>query len=133
MASQHADVHGEPRLADLVGGIIADAQRLIRQEVQLARVEIKQELNKTKNAAISFGAGAGLMVWSTALLTLAAVFLVGQFIPLWASFLIFGGVAFVAGAIVLQVARTRAEDIHLVPPQTAETLQENLQWIRNRG
>jgi hypothetical protein len=133
MASQHADIHGEPRLADLVGGIIADAQRLIRQEVQLAQVEIKQELNKTKNAAISFGAGAGLMVWSTVLLTLAAVFLVGEFVPLWVSFAIFGGIAFMAGVIVLYVAKTRAEDIHVVPPQTVETLQENLQWIRNRG
>jgi hypothetical protein len=133
----HADTpHDEPRLSTLVGEIVSDAQSLIRKELHLARTEMTQEAHKAKDAAISLGAGAGMLAWGTALLTLMVVFLItwatNGAIPLWGSFGILGGIFLIAGAILFFVARSRAGDIHLVPPQTAQTLSENMQWIKNR-
>jgi hypothetical protein len=51
MAVQTSDeVRQSP--ARLVGGIVDDVQRLVRQEVQLATQEMKQEWHKTKSAAV---------------------------------------------------------------------------------
>src|SRR5919204_42605 len=44
-------------MSSLVGGIISDAQQLIRQELLLARREVQQEVNKAKMAALSLAAG----------------------------------------------------------------------------
>lgn len=124
-----------PTMTALVSGIIADAQALMRQELKLAKVEIKQELVKTRDAAISFGAGAGALVWATVLLTLMVVFLINWAtngaIPLWGCFGIVGGVMLAIGVTLLFIGKSRVESINLVPPQTAETLQENVQWIKN--
>jgi len=124
----------EPSMTALVSGIVADAQVLMRQELQLAKVEIKQELAKTRDAAIGFAAGAGFTVWGTVLLTLMVVHLLNwaTSIPLWGCFGIVGGLSFIAGAALIFFGKSRAESINLIPPQTAATMQENVQWIKNR-
>jgi hypothetical protein len=124
-----------PTMTAMVSGIIADAHALMRQELQLARVEIKQELTKARDAVISIGAGAGAMVWATVLLTLMTVFFINwvtnEAVPLWGCFGIVGGIMLVAGASLLFFGKSRAESINLVPPKTAETMQENVQWLKN--
>jgi hypothetical protein len=58
--------------------------------------------------------------------------LTGDRCPLWASFGIVGGILAILGVLTLVAARNKASDIHLVPPQTAETMRENVQWIKNQ-
>jgi len=124
-----------PSMTSMVSGIIADAQVLMRQELQLAKVEVKQELTKARDAAISFSAGAGSMVWATVLLTLGLVHFINWVtdgaVPLWGCFGIVGGCMLAAGVTLFFIGKNRVENINLVPPQTAETLQENVQWLKN--
>lgn len=124
-----------PTMTSLVSGIIADTQTLVRHELELAKVEMKQELAKTRDAALSFAAGGSAVVWSAVLLSLMVVFLINWAtdgaVPLWGCFGIVGGLLLAAGAILLFIGKSRVESINIVPPQTAETLQENLQWIKN--
>jgi hypothetical protein len=123
-----------PSMASLVGGIITDATRLVRQEIALARREMQTEFEKAKVASISLAAGAGLAMFGAIFLGLFIVFLLDEVggLPIWASFLIVGGVVAIAGAILLYVGIHQVSKISLVPPQTAETLQENVQWLQNQ-
>lgn len=126
----------EPSLSSLVSGILHDAQHLIKQEVALARHEVKEELIKTKQAALTFAAGAGVAVLAVICLLLMVVFFItwasADRIPLWGSFGIVGGVLAATGVVLFYSGRNRAEDIHLVPRQTVETMRENAQWIRTQ-
>jgi hypothetical protein len=121
-----------PSMASLVGGIITDAQRLVRQEVALARREMQVELDKAKGASVALGLGAGCAMLGTLFLGFTVVYLLNLALPLWASFLIVGGVLAIAGAILLFAGIQQVRQISLVPPQTAETLQENVQWLQNQ-
>jgi hypothetical protein len=123
-----------PSMASLVGGIITDAQRLVRQEVALARREMQLEFEKAKAASIALASGAGLAMFGAVFLGLMLVFLLHEEggLRLWASFLIVGGVGAVVGAILLYAGIQQVRNISLVPPQTAETLQENVQWLQNQ-
>jgi VIT1/CCC1 family predicted Fe2+/Mn2+ transporter len=123
-----------PSMATLVGGIIQDAQRLVRQEVALARREMQVELDKAKGASVALAIGAGLAMLGGVFLGLTVVFLLHEpgGLPLWASFLIVGGVLAIGGAIGLFAGIQQVRTISLVPPQTAETLQENVQWLQNQ-
>jgi Putative Actinobacterial Holin-X, holin superfamily III len=49
----------------------------------------------------------------------------------WGCFAIVGGCGLAAAIILFLFGKSRAESIHLVPPQTAETMQENVQWLKN--
>jgi len=122
-----------PSMASLVGGIISDAERLVRQEIALARREMQLEFNKAKEASATLAAGAGIGTIGAVFLGLMVVFLLHELggLPLWASFLIVGGVLAIVGAILLYAGIVQFRKVSLVPPQTAETLQENVQWLQN--
>ena len=53
-------------------------------------------------------------------------------LPLWACFGLIAVALGLIGGILVAAGRTRATEVHVVPPQTAETMRENVQWLRNR-
>jgi hypothetical protein len=131
-ASLHTET--EPSLTSLVSGIVNDAQKLIKQEIALARREFVDELNKTKQATASLGIGAGLAAVGAVLLSLTFVYLLHDeaHLRLWLSYLIVGGILAIGGVAFLLIAKALAAEITLVPKQTIETLRENVQWIKNQ-
>src|SRR5438105_3537453 len=83
----------QPSMASLVTGIIDDAQKLIRQEVELAKREIAQEWDKAKTAAASFAAGFLMALLSGVLLCLMCVYLLHELAgiqQMWLCYLIVG-------------------------------------------
>jgi len=122
-------------LTELVGGIVTDVQTLVRQELQLAKTEMRQEWDKTKTAAGSMAAGAGLLTAAGLLFCFALVYLLNAAasgLPLWACFGIVGVALGIIGGILVAAGKSKASDIHVVPPKTAETLRENVQWLKNQ-
>jgi len=122
-----------PSMTSLVAGIIGDAERLVRQQIALARREMQAELDKAKVASIALASGTAVALLGGIFLGLMVVELLHEMggLYLWASFLIVGGVLAIGGAILLYAGIAQVRDISLVPPQTAETLQENVQWLQN--
>jgi len=125
-----------PSMTTLVAGIVNDLQQLMRQELQLAKREVQQEWDKTKSAAGSMAAGGGILGLAAVLFCFMFVHLlfhyVGETIPLWGCYGIVGLVLAILGGILVAVGRTKATDINVIPPQTAETMKENVQWIQNQ-
>jgi len=123
----------EPSLAALIGGIINDARDLMLQEFTMAKLEVQDELRKTKAAAISLGIGIGIAAVGGLLLLLMLVHLLHALtpIPLWGCYGIVGGVLLLAGLLLLYSGKKTAEEIAVVP-ETVETLKENAKWIREQ-
>jgi len=111
-------------VGDLVGFITKDLSTLMRQELDLARAEIKQEAIKSGKAAGMYGAAgfAGYMVLLFASIALwwglANVMDQG-----WAA-LIVTGVWAVIGAVAYSAGRRQARQIHPKPELTVETVKE---------
>src|SRR5205823_5718084 len=107
----------------------------VKQEFALAKVEIRQELRKTRDAALSVLAGIAILGLASIFLLLMVVYLIhwatSGNVPLWGCYAIVGGVMALVGSILVYSGRNRAETINLVPKQTVETLRENVQWIKN--
>jgi protein-S-isoprenylcysteine O-methyltransferase Ste14 len=125
---------GEPSLAALIGSIINDAKDLLLHEFTMAKLEVQDELNKTKTAALSLGVGAGISAVGSLLLVLMFVHLLQAFtdIPLWGCYGIIGILLLALGIGVLLIGKKTAEEIDVVPQQTMETLKENAQWIKEQ-
>jgi Flp pilus assembly protein TadB len=122
-------------MTQLVGGIVADLQTLMRQELQLAKTEFRQEWDKTKTAAGSMAVGAGLLTVAGFLFCFAIVYLLSALapsLPLWACFGIVAVALGLIGGILVAAGRSKASEIHVVPPQTAATMRENVQWLKNQ-
>jgi hypothetical protein len=52
-------------------------------------------------------------------------------IPLWGCFAIVAGVITAFGVGLLLAGRTKATEVSVIPPQTAQTMKENVEWIQN--
>ena len=119
----------------LVGGIVSDLQTLMRQELQLAKTEMRQEWHKTKTAAGSMAAGASLLMVAGLLLCFALVYLINFLapaLPLWACFGIVGIALGLIGGILVGIGRSQAAEVNVIPPQVAETMRENVQWLKTQ-
>ena len=129
-----ADVWTDPRrssVAALLDGLWRDLKTLVVQEVRLATVEVREDLGKAKTAAVSLAAGIGLLAVGGLLLILMLVHLLQAVtdLPLWACYAIVGGAIAATGAWLLMRARSAAQDIHVVPIRTVQTMKENVSWI----
>jgi hypothetical protein len=118
-------------LGEIIGDISNDLSTLFRQEVELAKAEIKQEAGKAGKAAGMLG-GAGFAGYLTVLfLSLAAVLGLGNVIdPGWAALIVAVVWAIVAGALYV-VGKNRIKNVDPVPRRTVETMKEDAQWLKN--
>ncbi|HLJ93864.1 MAG TPA: phage holin family protein [Gemmataceae bacterium] len=124
----------EPSMTGLVTGIINDAQELLKQQFALFKQEIKDDVRKTKEAAVSFGVGLGLLavgglLWCWMLVHL--LYWAVPSLPLWAWFGIVGLVLVAGGGVFLFLGKKRLESFHPLPEQSVGALKENVQWIMN--
>jgi tetrahydromethanopterin S-methyltransferase subunit C len=121
----------QPSLGDLLGEVTADVQKLFRQEVELAKAEMRQEAVKAAKGAGLLG-GAGFAGYMTLVLgSLAAVFGLANVVALGWAALIVAGVWAVAGLVSFMAGRDRLRAVSPKPEQTVETLKEDAQWARH--
>jgi hypothetical protein len=138
------EVHNrnEPSLSTLVDGIVHDLQDLIKQQVQLTRQEIGEDLRKMREAASFLVVGLLLVIPGVVTLCLMVAHLIhwlalrpgeldSSFIPLWVCYLIAGVLFLVVGGALAYLGKQRMEAIRGAP-QTAQALQENVEWRINR-
>jgi hypothetical protein len=130
--ADHVQTEAPPNMAALVGGIISDAQQLIRQEITLARTELQQEWNKIKNGTEALAAGGVVAFVALLLLLFGLVHLLHwatggtdtASVPLWAWFLIVGAVFGVVGGVLLFQGISKVSEVQVPPPQTTESIKE---------
>ena len=97
------------RLQELLGRLVAELQQLVRAEIQLAQTEMAEKA-KSAARALAFAAIAGvLLFFSTFGFLIAAIWGLGEVLPIWASALIvafaFGALAGLVGLVAWRRAR----------------------------
>ncbi|HTM04326.1 MAG TPA: phage holin family protein [Vicinamibacterales bacterium] len=114
---------------ELIGDVLRDVRTLVRQEVALARVEVREEIRLVLLIAGLIAAGAGTLgiggVWILVGITRAIARMFEW--PLAGVFAGIGAVLVVIGLIVLAIAWRQVGTLRLLP-RTRASLQENAEW-----
>jgi hypothetical protein len=122
---------GDTSIGDLIGNISNDLSQLFRQEVELAKAELKQEAGKAGKAA-GMLSGAGLAGYLTVmLLTAALVAALSNVMDTGWAALIVAAVWAVIGAVLFVIGRNRLKTVDPVPRRTVDTIKEDAQWLKN--
>jgi hypothetical protein len=102
----------DPGIIELVRSAAADTTELVKQQIELTKAEVKENV---KTAGSSFGmlaAGAAILgMGGIFLLVTIAYVLVQLGLPVWAGFGIVTLFLFIVGAILVLVGRNRAKTI----------------------
>lgn len=139
-AAQRVEVKshdGHHSLGDLLGTLRDDMVQLARQEVELGKKEIGENVSRLSRNAIYLAAGAlvsflGLTFVILSLTRATNIWLqMGGLNPVdsfWLAPLIVGGVIVLFGSIALTKALGTFRHPHLVPDKTVDTLKEDARW-----
>ncbi|MCE7082927.1 phage holin family protein [Streptomyces sp. ST2-7A] len=121
----------EASVGELLAAVTSDVQTLFRQEIELAKTEVREEAVKAGKAAGMFG-GAGFAGWMVAIfLSLAAVLGLANVMDAGWAALIVTVVWAVIGGVLFMVGRSRMREVSPKPERTLETLKEDAQWARH--
>jgi hypothetical protein len=127
----HTDPVEETSIGELIGNISNDLSTLFRQEVELAKAEVKQEATKAGKAAGMLSAAGFAGYLTVVLLTGALVAALSNVMdPGWAA-LIVAVLWGVVGAVLYVNGRKKLKTVDPMPRRTVDTIKEDAQWLKN--
>jgi uncharacterized membrane protein YqjE len=125
------DVEGRS-VGDLLGEVTGNLSKLMRQEVALAKVELKEEAAKAGKAGGLLGGAGAVGYLVLVFLSLGLMFALDNAMGIgWAALLTAVLLGIVA-AVLFVLGRNRFKQVNPKPEQTVETLKEDVQWAKNR-
>jgi uncharacterized membrane protein YqjE len=131
MAS-HAPEHDQRGIGELVKDLASQTSTLVRQELQLAQAEVKQQGKLAGKGAGLLGGAAVAALLGLGALTAVLIVALDAALPLWLAALIVT-LLWLAVAAVLAIAGRNALQAATPPaPQTVETVKEDIQWAKTR-
>lgn len=120
----------ERALSQVLQDILRNLQEIVRSEVRLARVEIREDLKQAaySGAWIAAGVVGALSAWILLLWTL--VYALATTMSMWLATLLVAVVAALAGAFLIASGIRKARRIQPIPERTVESVKENLEWMK---
>ncbi len=107
---------------------------LVKQEIELAKLELQEKGKKTGVGAGMFGGAGAVGLYALGALTATIILALATFLPGWVAALI---VTVVYGAIAGVLAlRGKAEVKQATPPvpeQAVETTKEDARWVKSKA
>lgn len=122
----------EPALGELLKQLANDSAMLVRQELTLAKAEMRANLKSASRAATMVAVGAVLALLGGLVLVAFLVIALGDAINQYALAALIVGVVFLAvGGFLASRAVKKLKTDALAPEQTLQTLKEDKQWAQS--
>jgi hypothetical protein len=133
MTSQY-ETENPPNLAELVSGIVDDAQEVIKQQLNLFQAELKTTVRNNSGVAIGLGVGFGTLLVAAITVAFAVAYGMASAwqMPLWGAFAIVGGILLIAAAALAWWTWSQFSAINLTAADKPEGLKETNQWTTTR-
>lgn len=128
-----AAVNQNGSMTALIAGILDDGQRLLKQQLDMLRAEVREDIRKTRDIVFYLGLGVGLAAVGGVMLLVALVYLVNyltgwHLAGCWAAV---GGATVALGAAAFAAGGRIMASYNPLPDKSLNALQENVSWIAN--
>lgn len=125
----------EAPLGDLIRDLGQDGAELVRQEINLAKLEIKEATRRITSGAIGTAVWAGLAFVGGLALTAFLILLIGMALDgaYWAGALIVGAVFVLIGGLMARRSINKIRETDLKPDETISTLKEDRRWLSHEA
>ena len=130
MSTHHPDP-SEKSLGELVATATADLSLLLRQEVQLAKTEIKQEVVTAGKGAGLFGGAGFAGLFALVFLSVSAAYGISWLgVPLGCAFFTVGALYGIAAAVLALSGKKKVSQVG-PPERTIETVKDDVAWAKH--
>jgi uncharacterized membrane protein YqjE len=129
--AQTADMRERP-VGELLKQLANETTTLVRQELELAKAEMREKAGKAGPGVGLWGAAGATALLALGSLTAFLILVLDGAMPNWLAALVVGLVyAAIAGLLYASGKSKVAEAGSPVPEQTVETLKEDVQWAKH--
>lgn len=120
-------------LGELFAELAGEVSTLVRQEANLAKVEIGQKASRVGSHVASLAVGGAVAYAGLLAIVAAIVGLIAQAgIDWWVSALIVGAIVGAIGGFLVMKGVNALKNEDLTPRNTIESLKEDAQWAREQ-
>lgn len=123
-----AFTHEERPLNELFGDLMQEVKLLLRQEMQLLKIEMSHKVSQAGKDVALLAIGGALAYAGLLVLLAAATLALALVIPGWASALIVGLIVVGAGYVLFQKGMSDLKKFNPAPQQTIDSLKETKIW-----
>jgi fructose-specific phosphotransferase system IIC component len=118
----------------LIRSLLQDIRDLIREEIALARAEIREEITTVQSVGIAFSSAALAALLGVTLLGIAIGGALAYFLgwPSWAGYGIVAVLFLIGAFAMVQYGRGRLARLRALP-KTTQTVKENLAWMQSKS
>ena len=120
----------EASLGELFKEMTLELTGLFRQEVELAKVETRQEIQRGSKAGAAMAVAAVGAFLAVLFVSLALALLLAQGLNTALSFLIVGVVWAIVAAVLIRIGRNKLREVRPLPETTA-SIKEDMQWAKD--
>lgn len=132
LAEGPAEGPGEASLGELFSRMTEDVSTLVSKELQLAKVEIKEEVTKAAKGAGMLGGAGTTALYALLLLSFAAAWGLAVVIPTGFAFLVMGLLYLLLTGGLFLTGRKELKSVQPKPERTVQTLEEDVQWTKQQ-
>ena len=119
-------------IKEILDALQPQVQELVSKQVELARAELIPVARQAGIAAGLLAVGAVFMLVFLIFLSLAGVYVLKIFLPMWASALIVSGILLLIGGILAGSGANILRKLDPKPHRTIRTLQQNVNWLKGQ-
>jgi len=120
----------QPSYSEIVKNIIGDVQELLRSELRLLRVELKEDVKSLKLVATLIGAGSLTGLFAIFFALCSIVLALTIVMPAWAAALAVAVSLGLAGGLTLRAGLQRLKKSNLGPDRTVQSIKETVHSIK---
>lgn len=121
-----------PGLGELFKQLAQDSATLVRQEMALAKAELRQNVKSLAKDAVMIAVGAVLAMVGGLVMVAFLVILLGDVLNnYWLGALIVGLLFLAIGGILAMSGMKKLQKEEVAPTRTLETLKEDKQWLQS--
>jgi uncharacterized membrane protein YqjE len=119
-------------LGDLFSELTSELRTLVRQELELAKIEMSRKASRLAKDFAFLALGGAIAYAGFLVLLSMLVIALAYAIPLWLSALLVGALTAGIGYFLIERGRARLKQEDIKPEQTIETLKEDKEWAKRQ-
>ena len=118
-------------IGTLIGDLLSDTSRLMRDEVRLAKAEVGDKVSQARSGAIMLALGVGTILLGAIYLIQSAIYILVELrVPAWLSALIVGGVIALIGYFLMRKGLSDLKAKNLAPTRTQANLSRDAHMVK---
>jgi hypothetical protein len=115
---------------ELLSRLSSDSAALLRDEMELAKQEMREKLRTFQTGLVSIVIGAIVLQIALTALSTSAIIKLADSVGPAASALIIGAGLFLTGGIIALTGFRKLKNTNLKPEKTVQTLKEGKEWLK---